>query len=172
MEGVTGMFVNTLCLRGRPRPDQDFTGFLGATAGQVLTALDHQDFPYERLVELVEPEHSPGRNPVFDTMLALQPAGLHDLELLGAPVRFAEEAIGQSMFDLNLHLFDQTDRLRGIWAYRSDLFDSATVAALRDTLIEILDAVLSRPRVRIGELTGPAPSGPASTPAPEIALKF
>jgi hypothetical protein len=151
LDGVVGMFVNTVCLRVRPAPELRFTEFLDAVRGHVLAAYEHQDYPFDRLVQRVAPARDYSRNPIFDTMFAVQPAALHDLRLLGSPARLADDGLGQSMFDLNLHVFEHPGTLRAVWGYATALFAEGTVAALRDVLLATVDELTLREWQRASE---------------------
>lgn len=167
LDSVVGMFVNTVCLRARPLPRLRFTEFLAEVRAHVLGAFEHQDYPFDHLVASIAPRRDYSRNPLFDTMFALQPAELHDLRLLGRPVRLADDGLGQSMFDLNLHVFEHEHELRAVWGYATALFVGETVAAFRDVLLATVDAIIADPDAPLGVLTGqagvlPVPATPAA----------
>jgi len=158
LDRVVGMFVNTVCLRTRPRPQLRFTEFLRQLSADTLAAMEHHDYPFDDLVARVSGVRDYARNPLFDTMFALQPEQVHDLRLLGAPVRLVDEGLGQSMFDLNLHVFEHPEELTAVWGYSTALFVADSVRAFADVLVATVDAVLADPDTRIGDLLGrPAP---------------
>jgi len=167
---VVGMFVNTVCLRAGLDHRQPFPELLRATRGHVLDAMQHQDFPFDELVSAVGGPRDYARNPLFDTMFALQDAALRPT-LLGAEVRLADEALGASMFDLNLHLHEHADQLTGIWGYSTALFTETTVLAFADELEAVARAVLDRPDAPVGELVGRV-AEPAPASAGDIEFAF
>ena len=130
VEGLLGFFVNTLALRidlnGRPR----FTELLQRVQRMVLTAYAHQDLPFERLVDELQPERDLSRNPLFQVMFALQNAPLevadfHDLDV-GAVA--TERTV--ALFDLVLDVWDLDEGLRCVLEYNCELFEAATAARL------------------------------------------
>src|SRR5699024_4778977 len=74
-EGMLGMFVNTLALRGQPMKTKTFVEFLKDIKQTTLKAYEYQEYPFEDLVEEVEPTRDLSRNPLFDCMLVLQNQG-------------------------------------------------------------------------------------------------
>ncbi|TDP90536.1 non-ribosomal peptide synthetase [Labedaea rhizosphaerae] len=164
LDGVVGMFVNTVCLRLRPSPDRTFTEFVQECAEHALRAVEHQD------ARIDEPAagRDYGRNPGFDTMIALQDTSLLTETFLGGAVRLADDRLGASMFDLNLHLFDHGDLLTGTWAYSTALFTEQTVRTFAALLLDVLDAVLAAPTAPLATVIGAAEPAPAA----EISFSF
>ncbi|MFI0543222.1 amino acid adenylation domain-containing protein [Streptomyces sp. WSLK1-3] len=158
LDDVVGFFVNTLVLRTRTEGDPAFGDLLRRVAEQDLEAYSHQDVPFERLVEVLAPPRSLARHPLFQVMLALQPAGGVAAELPGlrtAPQRIPQRTV---KFDLDLQLREVRSPdgapcgVEGAVIYSTDLFDEATVAALGDRLIRFLRAVADDPGLAIGDV--------------------
>ncbi|MFC8722276.1 condensation domain-containing protein, partial [Kitasatospora sp. NPDC057198] len=178
LDTAVGMFVNTVPLRLRPAADKPFGVLVEEAAATAREAFAHQDFPYAELVrEAGEPV--PGRNPLFDTLLALQAGALQTVELLGERVLLRPRHPGQGMADLNMQVFEEQDDLHIEWEYSTELFDRDTVAAFRDTLLGILDRALAHPDSTVAALGRPAGSAgsaadrTADTPElPGIAFDF
>ncbi|MFD2672224.1 condensation domain-containing protein, partial [Marinicrinis sediminis] len=78
---IIGMFVNTLALRSYPEGTKSFRSFLGEVQHNVLQAFDRQDYPYEQLIERLKIKRDLGRNPLFDTMFAMQNMAQSELDL-------------------------------------------------------------------------------------------
>ncbi|MFF3210150.1 amino acid adenylation domain-containing protein [Streptomyces sp. NPDC002886] len=170
LDTAVGMFVNTVSLRLRPSGDKPFGALVEEAATTAREAFAHQDFPYGELVrEAGEPV--PGRNPLFDTLLALQASALQAVEFLGERVLLRPRHTGQGMADLNMQVFEEQDDLHIEWEYSTELFDRATVAAFRDTLLGILDRALAHPDTTVAALGRPAGPGATATDitaAPEL----
>ncbi len=127
-ERLIGFFVNTLALRMDFADDPTFGALLARVAETTLGDYDHQDLPFERLVEELQPERSLARTPLFQVLFVLQNAPGGPLRLPGltlAPVGLART--GSSPFDLTLALAETADGLSGSWEYSPDMFDEATV---------------------------------------------
>ncbi|GAA1678641.1 hypothetical protein GCM10009830_27220 [Glycomyces endophyticus] len=144
VDGVAGMFANTLCLRARIRPGQPFTAFLREVRDDVIAAFTHADHQFDELVAAVGGERDFSRNPLFDTMLAYGEAAGAGRPCLGGTARQDDSASAASMFDLNLQ-FAGTADLTATWAYNSRLFHERTAKSFVDALLETVDAVLADP---------------------------
>ncbi|MFD8951660.1 amino acid adenylation domain-containing protein [Streptomyces xanthophaeus] len=169
LEAAVGMFVNTVPLRLRPAGDKPFGVLVDEAAALAREAFAHQDFPYGELVREAAAEPTPGRNPLFDTLLALQASALQAVDFLGERVLLRPRHTGQGMADLNMQVFEEPDDLHIEWEYSTELFDRATVTAFRDTFRDVLDQVLAHPDTTVASLGRPAgPGGPDTTAAPEL----
>jgi amino acid adenylation domain-containing protein len=152
LEGLIGFFVNTLALRVQAGGDPCFAELLARAREVCLGAYTHQDLPFERLVEAVQPERSLSYSPVFQVMLTLQNTPLSSLSLPGLDVEWMETEAGTAKFDLSLILSEAGGELRGELSYGRDLFDEATVARLGTQLEVLLSRAVAEPEARISEL--------------------
>ena len=152
-EDLIGFFVNTLVLRTDVSGDPEFTTLLGRVRQFWLGALDHQDVPFERLVEALAPERSLARHPVFQVMLTLQ----NNDPIASLPGMRASEVpaeIGAARFDLDVSVGETSDGqgqpggLRGHLKAAADLFDEATAQAITDRFARMLAAAAADPRIR------------------------
>ncbi|MBS2537007.1 amino acid adenylation domain-containing protein, partial [Catenulispora sp. NF23] len=150
---LVGFFVNTLVLRSRVEARRSFTDFLGGVRLTVLDAFAHQDVPFERVVDEVQPVRDTSRTPMFQVMVVLQNTPGADLELPGLAVTDVETEVDQAAFDLTLE-FAETDSgaLHGLITYNADLFDAATAERIADQLSTLLAAVSEDPDQPIGTL--------------------
>ncbi|GGR89683.1 hypothetical protein GCM10010252_30740 [Streptomyces aureoverticillatus] len=154
-EGLThlvGFFVNTWVLRTRLDGNPSFADVLDQVRVKSLAAYDHQDVPFERLVEVLNPERSTAYAPLFQVMFAWQNNSHDDFALPG--VRTAYEWTGSqaSRFDLTFNLVQEPAR-GGAWGlveYATDLFDATTVRELADRYVRLLEQLTADPRRRIG----------------------
>ncbi|WP_405392676.1 amino acid adenylation domain-containing protein [Streptomyces sp. NBC_01102] len=149
---LVGFFVNTLVLRTDLKGDPTFLELLDRVREFDLSAYAHQDVPFERLVELLNPARSQNHHPLFQTMLVLQnhtPAA--GLDLPGLTVGGVPVDPGVSKFDLSFtfaETYDDSGAPSGMRAavdYATELFDAATVRDLADRLVLLLDAVTADP---------------------------
>ncbi|HEX8179495.1 MAG TPA: amino acid adenylation domain-containing protein, partial [Pyrinomonadaceae bacterium] len=153
LEDLIGFFVNTLALRtdlaGRPT----FRELLARVREVTLGAYAHQDVPFEKLVEELQPVRDLSRNPLFQVMFALQNAPMEPLGLAGLTLSPQEFDIGATRFDLECHFWEQPDGLRGFMAYSTDLFDEETVLRLAGHFTTLLESAVATPDAPITGLT-------------------
>ncbi|MFH8930913.1 amino acid adenylation domain-containing protein [Streptomyces pristinaespiralis] len=158
LDDLVGFFVNTLVLRTDTSGDPTFRELVARVRQFDLAAYTHQDIPFEKLVEEVNPERSLARNPLFQVVLALQSMPAADLALPGLDVAAEPVRVGFAKFDLGLavieeHTADGTRAgIRGDWEYSTELFERGTVEALGSRLVRLLDAVADDPERTIGSV--------------------
>src|SRR5690606_30635157 len=114
-----------------------------------LAAYAHQDIPFERLVEILNPPRSMARNPLFQVMLVLQNNVAATLELPGATVTIDKVGAHAAQFDLSIDLTERPGDgpagIEGRLDYSSDLFDEATAARILDGFVRMLEAAVTAP---------------------------
>jgi amino acid adenylation domain-containing protein len=153
VEGLIGFFVNTLVLRGRfARPGLTFRELLAQVRATLLASYEHQEVPFERLVEELRIGRSLSWSPLFQVMLAVQNAPVGRLELPGLAIEPLEMAGATAKFDLNLEL-DEGPGLTGRLEYATDVFDPATARRLLEQFRGLLEAVAAAPDSRIADLS-------------------
>jgi FkbH-like protein len=176
VEGVVGLFVNTLPLRVRLGGDPSFRELLSRARESALAAFAHRDVPFEKLVEALVPQRDPSRSPLLQVMLAVQRAPAREILLPGCRAEPLLVHNGTSKLDLTLSLLEDCDRLAGELEWCADLFERATALRLAGHLRELLAGAVADPERRLSEL--PLLSGPeqeqllvewsASGPAPVL----
>ncbi|PZD92997.1 hypothetical protein DNH61_25415 [Paenibacillus sambharensis] len=127
MHRMLGMFVNTLPLRTVSRPDQTVRELLLGIRELVLQSLEHQDYPFEELVHRLAPERDTGRNPLFDTMFALQNMDEEEMKLSGLHVTPLAVQADMAKYDLTLIGSQHGGGLSFELEYSTDLFHPATI---------------------------------------------
>ncbi|MFD4457035.1 non-ribosomal peptide synthase/polyketide synthase [Nocardia sp. NPDC058480] len=152
LDDLVGMFVNTLVLRTQLRPEATFAELLGTVRDGDLRALANTDVTFDRLVEVLNPERSTARHPLFQVMLDFQNNSRTELELAGLTASEIEIDTHTAKFDLQLTLRETTDRLHGRFEYATDLFDAQTITDFGTRLLRMLDTVTADPNVVIGDI--------------------
>ena len=158
LDDLVGFFVNTLVLRTDTSGQPSFRQLIGRVRAGNLSAYGHQDVPFERLVEVLNPARSLSRHPLFQVMLAFQNNAPVALELDGVAASFEAVATATSKFDLALSLSEARAAdgaaagIAGTLEYATDLFDRGSVAALADRLVRLLAAAVGSPDASIGTL--------------------
>ncbi|QKT12788.1 non-ribosomal peptide synthetase [Rhodococcus sp. W8901] len=154
LDDVIGMFVNTLVLRAEVDGAQSFDQLLSRVRGTDLAAFGHADVPFERLVEVLNPERSQGRHPLFQVMLTFQNLGRADLTLGDLAVSEVEFDSATAKFDLQVTVLEAGDESGYSVAltYATDLFDDATMTSFGDRFVRILESVVTDPAAVVGDV--------------------
>ncbi|GAA2097657.1 hypothetical protein GCM10009759_27960 [Kitasatospora saccharophila] len=151
LDGLVGFFVNTLVLRTDLSGDPTFEQVLDRVREFDLAAYAHQDVPFERLVDALEPERTESRHPLFQVMLALQNNADAELDLPGLAVERQPVRTGISKFDLTFSFTERRDDrgrplgLDGTLEFATDLFEAATARALAARLVRLLGVLAADP---------------------------
>ena len=156
IEGLIGFFVNTLVLRSRLSGDLGFETLLADIRDTTLDAFAHQDLPFEKLVEELQPDRNLARNPLFQVTFTLQnmpgAPGTSEPAAEAAPADPPQVYLGTSKFDLTLAMAESGGRLTGTCEYSTDLFDHDRIARLIGHFRMLLSAVTQDPAVRISAI--------------------
>jgi amino acid adenylation domain-containing protein len=155
LDDLIGFFVNTLMLRADVSGDPEFAVLLGRVRQFWLGALDHQDVPFERLVDDLAPDRSLARHPLFQVTLALQDDTPLSAGLAGVRASFIPVGTAAARFDLSVNLGEIRDAdgrpggLRGRLTAAADLFDEGTAAAIAARFLRVVAAVAADPSARL-----------------------
>ncbi|MGW7264882.1 amino acid adenylation domain-containing protein [Streptomyces sp. NPDC054842] len=152
LRDLVGFFVNTWVLRVDLSGNPDFRGLLGQVRERSLAAYDHQDLPFERLVELLNPDRSTAYNPFFQVMLSWQPP-VPDLQLPGLGVEVERLETGTAKFELFFDLLPNGSggancRLE----YAAGLFDRDTAESIARRFVRVLRRLTADPRRPVATL--------------------
>jgi non-ribosomal peptide synthetase component F len=153
LEGLIGFFVNTLVLRTRLGGNPAFRELLARVKESTLGAYAHQDIPFEKLVEELEPQRDMSRQPLFQVAFMLANAPLGELALPGVAVRRETLETHTSKFDLSLSLTETAEGFDGAFEYSTDLYVAATVEQLARSLRVLLESIVNQSQQRIADLT-------------------
>jgi len=151
-EHVVGFFVNTLVLRDVLEPQGDFLQWLQQVKQTELEAHDHQDLPFDHLVEHLNPVRSLSHAPLFQVMFALQNAPSHGLVLDGLTAALLESDVRTSKFDLTLSVEARGEALACDWEYSTDLFRPETIVRMHTHLQALLEGIVADPRQPVARL--------------------
>ncbi|WP_181774388.1 non-ribosomal peptide synthase/polyketide synthase [Amycolatopsis pittospori] len=152
LESLVGFFVNSLVLRTDLSGDPAFGDLLARVRAADLAAFEHQELPFERLVDAVNPERSLARHPLFQVMVVYLPESGEGLELPGLRADREDFAQGIAKFDLEFAFLENTNGISGAIEYSADLFDHATAEAFARRLVAVLDQVAVDPGITVGAL--------------------
>jgi amino acid adenylation domain-containing protein/non-ribosomal peptide synthase protein (TIGR01720 family) len=152
IEGLIGFFANSLVLRTDLTGDPTFRELLRREREVSLDAYAHQDVPFEKLVDVLNPPRDLARTPLFQVMLILLNAPGEALDLPGLKLRPVAIDSRTSKMEITFYLTESPAGLDGFVEYNTDLFDRATLARLLDHYQRILATVIADPEVRLSEL--------------------
>lgn len=157
LDDLVGFFVNTLVLRTDTSGDPTFRNLLKRARETALGGFAHQDMPFESLVELLNPDRSLARHPLFQIMLVLQNNAETTFDLPGLTAESVDLVGRVAGFDLTFGFREkhgpggEPEGIDGFLEYRTDLFDPATAERIADSLRLFVEAVAADPDRRIGE---------------------
>jgi amino acid adenylation domain-containing protein len=152
IESLIGFFVNTLVLRTNFADNPSFENLLAQVRETTLQAYEHQDVPFEQVVEALQPQRSLSHSPLFQVMFVLQNVPMTEFELPGVTLTQLDGDSTIAKFDLTLSM-SETDRgLVGEWEYNTDLFDGSTIERMTAHFQNLLSAIVANPAVTVGEL--------------------
>lgn len=164
LEALIGFFVNTIPIRSQLSADQPFNELLQSLKSVALQAFDHQDIPFEKIVEVLGLKRELNRNAVFQVMFALQQAaGTVSLNMDGIQLYLEDHPVTTAKFDLYMNVTEFDEGLRIRITYCTELFRQETIRRMLQHFQQILHAVTADPKVRLGEIT-------MLTPAEELEL--
>ncbi|MDJ0732575.1 MAG: amino acid adenylation domain-containing protein [Nostocaceae cyanobacterium] len=152
IENLIGFFVNTLVLRSDLSGNPSFRDLLKQIREVALGAYTHQDLPFEKLVEEIQPERNLSHNPLFQVMFVLQNPVKEKLDLPGLKVEPLTSNSTTAKFDLTLVMEDVEEGLIAHFEYNTDLFEEITVSRLAANFAVLLQGIVAKPEQQLAEL--------------------
>ncbi|MEU0811645.1 amino acid adenylation domain-containing protein [Streptomyces sp. NPDC005970] len=175
LDRLVGFFVNTLALRADLSGNPTFRSLLDQVRRVALDGYAHQDVPFEKIVEELNPDRSPWHNPLAQVLFVLQNNAPETAELTGLTVEPVPFDVRTSQFDLGMQLWETDTGLQGVLSYRTELFDADTAERITSLWSTLLHSVAAAPDTRLSDLLlsatrplAPPPTG-AERPPPPIA---
>ncbi|WP_338532882.1 amino acid adenylation domain-containing protein [Paenibacillus peoriae] len=149
---LIGMFVNTLALRNYPASEKTFLSYLEEVKETTLGAYEHQNYPFEELVDKVQVSRDLSRNPLFDTMFSLQNLEDKEFELEGLKLSPYPSEYGTAKFDLSVDVTEENGGLECSFEFATALYKESTIRRLSTHFGHLLAAIVSCPDAKIAEL--------------------
>lgn len=151
-EGLIGCFINTLALRSRCRPGMSFEQFLVQSRTSTLHAYEHQQVPFEMVVEDLNPPRSLSHSPLFQVMLALQNYEVGALQLPGLAIEELPVDGQNTKYDITILATEGEGSLRMLWTYADGLFEPSTIQSMASSYLNLLAAIVVEPEQDIYRL--------------------
>jgi amino acid adenylation domain-containing protein len=151
VEPLIGYFASPLPLRVQLSGNPTMTELLARVRETALGAYEHEELPFERLVDELAPERSLSRNPLFQVAFSMQKSAATSLSLPGVVASPLAIDRGTSKFDLTLHLIEGGGGTRATIEYNTDLFDAATIERMLGHYHMLLQGIIANPNRRISE---------------------
>ncbi|MHB2147695.1 amino acid adenylation domain-containing protein [Calditrichota bacterium LG25] len=153
IEKLIGFFVNTLVMRGDLDNSQSVNDFLQQIKDYALGAFAHQDLPFEKVVDAIQPDRDVAHTPLFQVMFMLQnlPAGTQQISDITIEPMSVEN--GLSQFELTLALTEVEDGINGSLEYNTDLFKAQTMRRFIDHFLFIVEQMISHPHKTLKQIS-------------------
>ncbi|MBW4417922.1 MAG: amino acid adenylation domain-containing protein [Myxacorys californica WJT36-NPBG1] len=152
LESLIGFFANSVVLRTDLSGNPTFLDLLNQVREVALGAYAHQDLPFEKLVEALQPDRDLNRNPLFQVVFALQNSPAESLELPKLTLSPVSVDPGTARFDLEFQIVECLDTLGVVAVYRTDLFDQAAIARMLKHFQTLLENIVAAPNQRLSDL--------------------
>jgi amino acid adenylation domain-containing protein len=153
IEGLIGCFANTLVLRTDLSGNPGFRDLLSRVRDVTLGAQDHQNLPFEKLVEELQPARDLSRTPLFQVMFGFQNTPMQSLQFAGLTLSPLEVYNGMAKFNLTLYMWEDQDGLTGTAEYNIDLFEAATITRMLRHFQRLLESVVANPDRCLSDLS-------------------
>ncbi|MGZ4122977.1 MAG: non-ribosomal peptide synthetase, partial [Tumebacillaceae bacterium] len=152
IEGLIGFFVNTLVLRGDLSGNPTFQDVLKRVRKTTIDAYAHQDLPFEKLVEELQPNRNMSASPFFQVLFVLQNAPMGSFDLPGLSISPWNVSSGTAKFDLSIYMSEEDGGLAGALEYNADLFENDTMLRVVEHFKQLLTSIVATPESTIAEL--------------------
>src|SRR5262249_19886362 len=152
VEGLIGFFVNTLVMRTDLAGNPSFRELIKRERAVALGAYGHQEVPFEKLVEEINPDRALSRSPLFQVMMTLQNTRQEELEIKGLKVSVLREETGVTKFDLTLMLTEVGERIVGWLEYSQDLYEAESIRGMARHYEKVVEEVVRDAEQRIKEI--------------------
>ncbi len=152
VEHLIGFFVNTLVLRALFSEDPSFAELLEKTRDSAMGAFSNHDVPFEKVVEVLHPDRDLRRSPLVQVLFALQNGEAAPLRLNGMTGCALDFDVTTTRFDLEFHLWEVAEGLKGILVYSTDLFSESLMKGFLHCFERLLSEIAADPARRVSEI--------------------
>jgi len=149
LEGIIGMFTNTLAIRSEPAREKCFLDYLAEIRQIALESFDNQDYPFEEMLEKLNIERDLSRNPLFDTMFVMQNIETDRFRMGDIEIGYHNREFTTSKFDLTLTVSETGGKIGCVLEYCTKLFKEETIDRLGVHFRRVVEGVLENPVIKI-----------------------
>ncbi|GEL05494.1 non-ribosomal peptide synthetase [Rummeliibacillus stabekisii] len=153
VQEMLGMFVNTLAIRTKPDPNKSLPNYLNEVKETLIEALEHQDYPFEELVNKLNLSRDTSRNPLFNVMFSMQNMDIPSYESDSLRLNTIEFPYQFSKFDLTLFAHESEENIAFSFEYSTQLFKENTIKRMADHFITLIENVLNCKEANVGEVS-------------------
>ncbi len=152
LEGIIGIFINTLPIRNRLVEESDFLGALLAVSKNTLKSFDHQSYPYDQLVEELKIKRTTYRNPIFDVVFSYDSFTSSKTEIEGLKFEAYEKQMANSKFDITLFASESNGRLEFTFEYSTNLFRKSTIQRFSEYFKLITTQIVENENIKLSQI--------------------
>ncbi|HEY0735976.1 MAG TPA: condensation domain-containing protein, partial [Herpetosiphonaceae bacterium] len=149
LEPLIGCFINTIVIRTDLSGTPSFRKLLGRVRQSTLGAFDHQDLPFEALVDALQPARDLSHNPIFQAMFVMQNTPMQPIDQSEFQISMADIEIRTAKTDLSLEIVPLGEALLGTLVYNTDLFDQSTIRRMLTHYLTLLEGIVANPELPI-----------------------
>lgn len=151
-EDLIGFFVNTLVFKGNIIPSYPYSVYLQQVKEDALEAYENQQIPFDKVVEMVNPERVTGSSPIFQVMFILQNMPMEEIKSEELTISSVQLPNKEAKFDLTLELVDEGEQLSGWFEYNADLFEKEIMDRMVLHYTNLLKSIIKNENTVINDL--------------------
>ncbi|PCN46334.1 hypothetical protein B9C88_02170 [Brevibacillus laterosporus] len=152
LESLIGIFINTLAIRTQPMATKTFYEYVKEVKEHALQAYENQEYPFEELVEKLQVARDFSRNPLFDTMFALQNVEQGNQTIEGLRLRPFEGEHNVSKFDLSLYANEDDKNIVCTFEFATSLFKRDTIKRMSEQFLQVIDSIVADPTAKLSTI--------------------
>lgn len=153
LEKLIGCFINLLPMRVHADGSIDFVELLEHVHDVVTAGYEHENVPFEKVIDALQPDRSLSYSPIFQVMFAMQNIVLEQFDMAGITVESPKPEAYFAKYDLSLLIWEDGDSVTCIWEFNTDLFDATTIERMAQHFLTLLEGCVATPRKKIMDLT-------------------
>src|SRR3546814_1777247 len=155
LERLIGFFVNVLPLRARLDADATCASFLAQTQDNLLSALEHQDLPFDQIVEASGVPRHKSMNPLLQVLFVMNNVPVRTRAMKGLSVELLPALESHSKFDMALFVDEEEGQLRGTWQFATTLFGHERIQHLIQAWTALLEQIVADQDIQLGAISMP-----------------
>lgn len=153
IEKMVGFFVNTIVFRFKIEKEEKFSEFLRSANQIVLNGLEHKDLPFEKLVDIIQPERLINENPIFQILFAWQNTPRPPINFKGVQQERIMVKDCVSALNITCYMWENEGKLQGEIEFNSDVLERETIVILKNNFIKIVEEIIENPQNQISKIS-------------------